>query len=342
MPSLSIYGRKVISPFGLLGTDENALSFGLGYTLQNSPRLLQWLLRKIGVEGTRHSTHKHAEILLQRRRSDSPEFGITDIEILFHPDFHVIIEAKVGLSLPSKSQCMKYLEALKNVEARQKKLVLLVQASDLHEIEGYSTNDPDFAKHVVCLNWTDLLPELTRLLTRTRRSQEVPSSSSESEWVRSFYNFLDKEYRMKSFSTEVWILPISTKPLWNNGISLWDIHQKYRVIWDSLQPTVRPLYLGFRVDGKVDAIHRVVKVDHDVSILEVVPEFSKLKEPWVRRAMTIWYFDEPVKLPNPVRTGSGMYNRRLRCDLDLLLSCETMVEIEAKMKIRREGIPDVI
>jgi len=340
MPSLSIHGRKIISPFGLLGTDENALTVGLGYTLQQSPQLLLWLLRSIGVSGIRYSMLKQAEILLQERHEGTTEHGITDIEILLRPDFHVIIEAKVGLSLPSKSQCVKYLKKLNELEARQKKLVLLVQAPDVQKIESYSKNASDFAKDVVCLNWAELLPELTRLLTRTRTSQTDHSCSIETGWIRSFYNFLDKEYRMKSFSTEAWILPISTKPLWNNGVSYWDIHQKYRVIWDTLQPTVRPLYLGFRVDGKVDAIHRVLKVEHGVSILEVAPELSKLSEPWTTQAMTVWHFDEPVKLPNPVRTGSGMYNRRLRCDLDLLLSCETMAEIELKMKMRREGVPE--
>ncbi len=50
---------------------------------------------------------------------------------------------------------------------------------------------------------------------------------------------------------------------------------------------------------------------------------------------TIWHFDEPIELPNPLTTGPGMYNRRIRCDFDLLLTCSTVKEIEDAMTDRR-------
>src|SRR5262249_22290363 len=107
--TLHAYGRLVTTPFGLLGTDENALSFALGYTFQQCTPLLQWFLRAIGISGVHQSALHKASIDLQQHRSGEPEQGITDIEVHLPGHFHVIIEAKVGLAVPSIEQCRKYL-----------------------------------------------------------------------------------------------------------------------------------------------------------------------------------------------------------------------------------------
>ncbi len=148
--------------------------------------------------------------------------------------------------------------------------------------------------------------------------------------------FSGPEYTMKAFTTEVWILAISTEPLWRDGMSHWDIHQKHGVWWDYKEHTVRPLYLAFRVGGKLDSICRVTRIEHDLSIIDVIPEMKNVKQKWPKRPCTVWHFDDLVKLPTPIRTGGGMYNRRVRCDFDLLLTCDTVQEIEQAMKVRRE------
>lgn len=144
---------------------------------------------------------------------------------------------------------------------------------------------------------------------------------------------------MKAFTTEVWILSISTQPLWNKGMSHWDIHQKYKVWWDYKEHTVRPLYLAFRVKGNLDAIWRVNQIEHGIPIIDVVPELKNVKKKWPKHPGTIWHLESPVKLPNPIRTGRGMYNRRVRCDLDLLLTCKTVLEIAQEMGNRRDLEP---
>jgi hypothetical protein len=155
------------------------------------------------------------------------------------------------------------------------------------------------------------------------------------EWVRCFYDFLDQEYGMKAFTTEVWILAINTEPLWTGGLSHWDIHQKYRVWWDYKEHSVRPLYFAFRVDGVLDAIWRVSRVEHAVPIIDVVPEMKNIKKSWPKLPATIWHLGSPVPLAKPLRTGGGMYNRRVRCDLDLLLTCSTVQDVAIAMGKRR-------
>lgn len=328
--SLHISERAVTSPFGLLGTDENALSFALGYTFQRCPPLLQWFLKQIGVQGVHIKSLRNARIDLQRHRSGVSGQGITDIEIHLPGHFHVIIEAKVGLAVPTIEQCCKYLPRFNKTNEPIQKLVALVQSTDDSFVTNYAQVDSALSKRLVRFVWPTLITECIRIMITKSVQPEAKA------WVRSFYRFLDQEYRMKAFTTEVWILAISTKPLWRNGMSHWDIHQNHNVWWDYKEHTVRPLYLGFRVDGRVDSIYRVSQIEHGIPIIDIVPDLKHVKKGWPREAGTIWHFEPPVKLPNPIRTGGGMYNRRVRCDVDLLLTCKTVQEIEQVMKKRRE------
>ncbi len=323
---LHVNQRAVTSPFGLVGVDENALTFALGYTFQQYPPLLQWFLSRIGIPGIRSSMLRRARINLQRHRSG--ESGITDIEIHLPGRFHVIVEAKIGLAVPSVRQCAKYVPFFENEPV--KKLVALVQSADESLVTHYETYEPQLKGLLKPFNWSKLFPECIRIMMDNSLESEAKG------WVRSFYRFLDQEYTMKSFTTEVWILAISTEPLWQRGNSHWDVHKKYRVWWDYREHAVRPLYLAFRVDGQLDSVGRVNRIEHGVPIIDLVPEMRNSKNKWHRQPCTIWHFDPLFSLPTPIRTGKGMYNRRVRCDFDLLLTCKTVQEIEESMKERRE------
>ena len=133
--SLALYAhnRLVNSPFGLLGTDENALSFALGYTFQQCLPLLQWFLKQVGIAGVYQSSLQQARIDLQRGATGQ---GITDIEIHLPGHFHVIVEAKVGLAVPTIEQCRKYLPRFKTTNEPIQKLVAVVQSPDQTFCQG--------------------------------------------------------------------------------------------------------------------------------------------------------------------------------------------------------------
>lgn len=325
---LCAHNRLIQSPFGLLGTNENALTFALAYTFQQSPELLKWFLRKIGILGIRQSLFLNARIDLQCRSSGEFSQGITDIEIRLPGYFHVIVEAKVGLGVPSIDQCRKYLPRFTKTQDPVQKLVAVVQSPDNSFIVSYGRQDVDLSRCLVGFNWSELLPECVRLILSTNTLTESKP------WLRAFYSFLNQEFSMKAFTTEAWILPINTEPLWANGLSFWDIHQKYRIYFDSTYPTVRPLYLAFRVNGILDSIYRVDRIEHSIAMIDRVPELANLPAEWPKLPHTIWHFGDQVKLANPLRTGGGMYNRHVRCDLDLLLTCKTVSEIQVEMKKR--------
>lgn len=327
--SLAVYAhnRIVNSPFGLLGTDENALSFALGYTFQQCLPLLQWFLKQVGIDGVYLSSLQQARIDLQRNATGQ---GITDIEIHLPGHFHVIVEAKVGLAVPTIEQCKKYLSRLRRTNEPIQRLVAVVQSPDQTFVKEYGQHDKQLAKRLKYFVWPRLLPECVRLMLGTTLSPQAK------EWIRCFYSFLDQEYGMKAFTTEVWILAISTEALWPNGMSHWDIHQKHRVWWDYKEHSVRPLYIAFRVNGVVDSIYRVSRVEHAVPIIDVVPEMKNIRQSWPKKPATIWHLGPPVPFAKSLKTGGGMYNRRVRCDLDLLLTCNSVQEIEVEMRKRRK------
>ncbi len=328
---LHVNQRNVTTPFGLIGCDENALTFALGYTFQQCLPLLQWFLRQIGVQGVQTRALRNVRIDLQKHHRGHSLHGVTDIEIHLPGSFHIIIEAKIGFSVPTNEQCQKYLPRLDETDEPVQKIVALVQSTDDQFADNYAKADRRFADRILSFSWQQFLTECVRILTGNTVEADGRL------WVNYFYRFLDQEYGMKAFTTEVWILAINTDPMWHNGKSHWDIHQEFRVWWDYKEHTVRPLYLAFRVYGEVKFIWRVNQIDHGVPIIDVVPEMKNINKPWPNEPCTIWHLDAPVQLPKAVRTGRGMYNRRVRSDLDLLLSCNTVQEIEAAMGERRDA-----
>lgn len=67
--SLYVNHNPVTSPIGLLGTDENMLSFALGYTFQQCLPLLQLFLKHIGISGVqKNENEKDRHLSLQNRR----------------------------------------------------------------------------------------------------------------------------------------------------------------------------------------------------------------------------------------------------------------------------------
>jgi hypothetical protein len=156
--SLHAHNRLVRTPFGLLGTDENALSSALKYTFQQCLPLLQWFLKHIGISGIHQSSLQKARIDLQRHRSGDSDQGITDIEIHLPGHFHVIIEAKVGLAVPTIEQCCKYLPRFLETNERCQKLVTLVQSPDNSFVTDYAhvSIGQNFSQSVSVSCWATL------------------------------------------------------------------------------------------------------------------------------------------------------------------------------------------
>ena len=323
------YGRQVKTPFGLLGADERALTFALGYTMQRCPRLLQKLLVAIGLKGFRLARLQSAEIHLETRR----DVGLTDIEVLLPNRLHLIIEAKVGLNLPTVEQCSKYIKPLKSSTARERRLIMLLGADAMPILALYREMNKDCNEFLTGLQWVKL-SEMRPFLF-----EEFGPDCDQGRWVRAFFDFLEGEFHTKSYTEEVWIVPAQTKALWEGGWSFYDTHTKGKIYYRSKKDRYtnqKPLYIALRAQGKVEFIQRVLKIKHGVQLVDCLPILKNVKERWPsEEPHTVWYLSEPVRLPKAIPTGDpSMRGRHLFCDMDILLSSSSVKEAAERMKRR--------
>ena len=329
-PSLFTYDQPVSTPFGLLGVDEKSLTFALGYTMQQCPRLLQKFLAAVGLKRFRLTRLVNAEIRLQSKH----DTGITDIEVILPGRLHLIIEAKVGLNLPTFDQCKKYMKRLKSSTAKERRLVVLVDADAGPTLTLYREKDEDCNELLTGLQWAKLHDMPPSLI------QEFGTDSNEGRWVRTFFSFLEGEFRMKTYTEEVWIIPAQTRPLWNGGWSFYDTHMKGRIYYRTKKDRYtnqKPLYIAFRAEGKVKHIQRVKRVEHEIKPIDCLPQLKNVKGSWPSQPHTIWHLSEPVPLPKAIPTGDPtMRARHVYCDIDILLSSSTIKDAVERMKERYE------
>ena len=319
MPTIEVHGRPVKTRFGLLGNDENALTAALAYCMSRDIAFLRQILRLAGVQPVRDGALQAAQIRVQRHR----EHGITDIDVLLGKHWHIIFEAKIGLSVPSAEQVQRYLRILDSSRVIQTCLVLVLavdSADVLHRLRR------DLGTHrtpVGAIFWADLS---TAARATARRTTAVASSD-----LRDFARFMEDEYYMRAYTNEVWIVAANTTPLWPSGLSFVDTHLQGRIYYRTNRPAVRPLYLALRFDGQVRAVQKVLGVEHDRCPIDSVPELRHVEDEWPHRPHTIWRLGEPVPLPRPIPTGDPkMQARMVSCDFVDLLTCQTVREIERK------------
>jgi len=326
---LRAYNRRVETPFGLLGNDENALTFALGYTLQQCPRLLQQLLKSVGFGGLRIANLERAVILLQRGGADLR--GITDIEIMVDDKLHLVIEAKVGLSVPTETQCATYLDRFRTSGAAQKGIVILTTIPNEPTLRSYQARGGELATLLHGLHWSEIVAAATRLAERSDTDNDARF------WLRQFCLFAERGYRMRSFTEEVWIVPASNQPLWEGGWSFYDTHVEGRIYYREDQAHRRPLYLALRNKGQITAIQKVLRVEHDAIPITLLPILEKVAgdDNWPRRPHTVWHLDAPTELPRAIPTGDPyMRGRHAHCDIDILLASTTLAEAIERMRER--------
>ena len=169
--------------------------------MQQCPRLLQKFLASIGLKGFRLASLEEAKISLETKQGK----GITDIEVKLANLLYLIIEAKVGLNIPKLEQCKKYIKRLKSSTARERRLVMLLGVDESSTLTLYRNKDEDCRRFLTGFHWAELLEVQRSLLS------EFSSASAEGRWIRDFFEFLQGEFNMKSYTDEVWIVPVTNR-----------------------------------------------------------------------------------------------------------------------------------
>ena len=132
------------------------------------------------------------------------------------------------------------------------------------------------------------------------------------------------------------------KPLWKGGWSFYDTHVKGRIYYRSTKKGLynnrKPLYIALRA-GKVEFIQRVLKIEHEVKLVDCCPLLKNVKESWPSEPHTVWHLSDPVRLPNAIPVGDNrIQSAHLFCDMDILLSSSSIKEARESMAKRRESL----
>ena len=94
----------VQSLFRLVGRDEDALTYSLGFLLAHDPKFCAKLLRFFGLSLPRGFVRDYSVHL---QEVTGPGYGRRDI-VVAAPGIRLVVEAKIGGSLPAEEQLLKY------------------------------------------------------------------------------------------------------------------------------------------------------------------------------------------------------------------------------------------
>ncbi len=237
------------------------------------------------------------------------------------------MEAKVGKGYPRRDQIQKYIRRLRD-RGIQSKVIVLTKIID-GKVKGNLENE--FGKQIGFLTWLDIL-ELSQKLEEHEGSTFRPCDLS---------IFIEEVYDMRiNAEEEVWIAPLAKWPAKSADISAAEFHVQNHFWVMGNRKTRRSIYMAFRYDGYLQYIGRIIRTDTELKSSEIVPKFPKIcREFWsekdgpydvVRLEKLI-----PFRENNKLKSGN-IHNRHIYCDLDLLLTADSIWEADQLMKKRRD------
>lgn len=303
MAQLKSGHRTVKSIFHLRGFKEVHMTDGLAFVLSRVPRLLESLLK---VSGSRAAGIDEVALYTQRTSQDK---GRTDIELV-GPAIHIISEAKLGPRIPSQAQLAKY---VKRLHTHRKATSELLVVSDSEP--GYATEQLDsYGFHVPLrfISWRQIHDAAEVLAKELEHVERI--------WVDELLTYLRDHLRRVESPENVRIVALNRRCQPGRALSSIELlKQQKRYIHPvgNGYPTQPAWLLGFRYDGRLQAVHpvrnvrRVSKLPDEFAssstgiagshfIYELGPAIPLAAHktpgmPWAIRSGKIW--DRPLCLP---------------------------------------------
>jgi hypothetical protein len=332
MTQLTVHGQKVDTVFELLGNDENAMTYSLGWALAKCNGFCQGLAGMLGIQDG------FSDAVLIRLQDHFKEKGFTDIEIIDPGRFHIIIEAKRGFNIPFREQLEKYADRLHaSADTKAEKMLLVLAESDREE-QWLAQRAPTHVKQVVvqAISWRRFQKMAITCAAKTM-------AHSEKRLLRQLIEYLEKVTIMQNQTSNlVYVVSVSDEVFFKDkGISFVDViekHQKYFHPVGNRWPIEPPNYIGFRYYGKLQSIHHI----ESYRVIEDYQEAFNLSSPHPTGEKHYLYeLGTAIRPPREVRTidkakGYTQIQRSARCEcfIDLLLTCDSVSEAFAKTKLR--------
>lgn len=310
------HGAPVEGVLDLLGSHEVAHTTALGWTLAAAPGFAAEFIANLAGRAWTPT-----QVLLERRGEG--DASRTDIELRGErAGEHLIIEAKLGLSLPASRQLDGYDRRLDHGGM----LAVISHHPAITARPATSDGHP-----VVYRMWRDVLD-----LAAGRASQHA-SSRTERRHVAEFYRYLEKGVAMPGPAARVWVVPLRPGPVIDTKAGLtapftWidvvQAHDRYFHPAASKKfpsPPNLPNYLGFRYGGRLQRISHVDSwdvIDNISAYLPGAPEGMLASD----APLVIYRLGPPVVPAHPVPSGKVYGPGRNWADLDLLLVGPTVAD----------------
>lgn len=334
MTQLMAHGQKVATLFELLGNNENAMTYSLGWALAKCDTFLQTLAKLLGIQ------EGFSEALYIRLQEHLHEKGFTDIELIDPGKHHIIIEAKRGFTIPSPAQMEKYADRLHATPDPSARTLLVVLAESDRDETWLHLHVPDKVKDisVQAISW--------RQFQTMARQCAIHANHEEKRLLKQLIHYLGKVTNMQNqYSNLVFVVSLSRDAFSAADITFIDVVEKFGKYFHPVGggkggwPIEPPNYIAFRYSGALQSIYHIESytVIENYSQHFPVPEDSKLDVP--HYLYTLGPTIRPQR-HTPTNDPGGRYpqivrNRRISCFIDLLLTCSSVAEAAYKTRERQ-------
>lgn len=320
--ALTLYRRDAASVFDLLGRGETDLTAALGWTLSQSPALMRAVWTRLRMPGDPADVTADLEVTARAEHD-----GRTDLELTVAPISKVIVEAKKSWLLPGEAQLRKYVSRFSDVE--QALIVTLSDASATwaahslpREVDGVPV------RH---LPWDDVRTDI-------RTATAAARDHTERLWLRQLAAYLQGATAMRD-PAEAWVYVVSVSPTFPGGggpRSFRDFVRTERAYFHAFGPDHGktwpkrpPVFMGFRWEGAVRQVNRVVTSDVIPTLQARWPDIPVTEDTARPHAVYGLGLDIPIE---PIPTTGVFRARRLWALLDQLLTAPTLIDAERESK----------
>ncbi|MBM3120084.1 MAG: hypothetical protein FJ008_06815 [Chloroflexi bacterium] len=294
------------SIFRLIGKNEDALTYALGYLLAHDKRLCLDILKCKNIFEKKRGKNwdkllKDYSIHLQE--VTEPKGGRRDI-VIHAPNLRVVIEAKIGGTIPSIEQIRKYTEEFRDHKEDRKAIVALTRDTRPAEIEHQISREcATEGINFYTLRWHEVY-EIVR-----KRSHSGMDSTELSYLYNEFIRFFKEDYDMKYYEHEVRVQDVDEENA--------KIYREGRMYIGSYSEALyfAPYFTGGLGITHVSRVIEVKKAKVDESVFEIFArDFDKdnpdYKDNWGKWREGLKLILERAKLPGKGSgKGGGFYGK---------------------------------
>jgi hypothetical protein len=320
MAQLYLHDREIKTAFDLLGSDENDITFSLGWGLAQSDVFRARFFKDVFPQ---HDAGEVTSVHLQKH--GNKHGGYTDIEIETATT-HLIVEAKRWWNLPTEAQLKKYVPRF----TKGKRSAIVVMAECERNLGKWKLPPKVKTTPVIYRSWQ----QVAQLLLQSAGY----GNHAEKRLLRELVTYLKGLIDMQNHESNwVYVIALDNKEIQPWSGMTWCRHViENKVFHQSIDehwPKEPPNYLGFRYDRKLQSIHHAEKY-------EIVTDLYnharvRKREGWMKEPRHFCRLGQGIIPSRTVKT-TGLWNTRVWAALDLLLRSKTVSAARDKTNKRVE------